>query len=285
VANPQRVHPPYRWRWWVNRFAKFLGRGFIIKTVGTLVAFLAPVSALLIGFVKWVDSAGAHAAGVFEPTVAWIYDRRVGLGLILLATQTGCIVLLGLFKLRWLRPIDRRRIEKVLQQEVRRFFGEGDHAEHHYRCTLFKKRWFPFLGCWLGSVARSGESFRRMQTIFSVDANAVKHNTGIAGECFRRGRPIIKSLDFAVSDEDTTDGEESRRRYRRETYLAAEEYDRMSITASVFLAVPIRVGDAMWGVLVLDSTDPASAPAQGSQSSERLLSLNTTAVYLGAMLE
>jgi hypothetical protein len=199
--------------------------------------------------------------GPLQPLLEWVYDRRFLVASILLALQPGLHLLRWFLKKLVSQSVDVGKVEEALNNVVLRLFEAQDLDNHHYRATLFRVRHVYGVGRWLGAVARSGHTYRRLTTVFSIDPEKRENNTGFAGECWRQGgrtlispTPLPDQRSGAVSAAD-------RERYKTEGYLADVEYDKMSLHSRVFLATGVKVGGFVWGVLVIDSTDPNALPA------------------------
>lgn len=157
--------------------------------------------------------------------------------------------------------INVAKVEKVLNVLVTSIFEEQNRAEHVYRATLFLVKRSRCFGCWLGATARSGHTYRRLTTVFSIDPEARAHNTGYAGECWRQsGQTIMSHRPLPDQRRDNLSGDD-RVQYKMEGWLADEEFNALAVKSRVFLATGIKVDGVIWGVLVLDSTDPEALPA------------------------
>ena len=243
-----------------------------------IVAVTAAFAALYLTLLKYADHIGSKT----NPIISWIYDNRYATILVLLALQSACQ--LGFLVLNYIRRFDRARIEKALNAIVDRHLGGSDDEECDYRATLFKQRRCWGVGSWLGIVARSGEKYRRMRTIFSVHHSDHKQNTGIAGECWWREKTIFLVVDPTDDDGDTGIAIERIRKYKKNTFLADEEYESMTVKGCIFLATCIKIDGKKWGVLLLDSTDPKLAPDAESKKS-RIADLEHTADMLSMLLK
>ena len=71
--------------------------------------------------------------------------------------------------------------------------------------------------------------------------------------------------------------------YKVKGWLADQEYDGMNVKSTVFLATVIRVNGRLWGVLVLDSTDPGVLPGQRNRA-DRQANLESVALSLSVLL-
>ena len=176
-----------------------------------------------------------------------------------------------------LQSFEVAKLKKVLNHVVERRFTQQDRAVYDYRATLFKVRSCWLCGSWLGIVARSGDLYPQRTTVFSIDAKNKKYNTGIAGECWRRkDETIIAKLPELTEG---SPSEDAQNQFKTAGYLADCEYQRMSVKSTVLLATGIRVAGKVWGVLVLDSTDPNQFP-KPQQKKRETESLEFAAVAL-----
>ena len=179
-----------------------------------------------------------------------------------------------------LQPRNFQRIKLLLDALVPEVFPRRDIEKHHYRASLFKARRFWPFGSWLGIVARSGHKFTRKTTIFSIDENVVDHNIGFAGECWWQGHTFINPR--ALPDLDVPNvSERDQLEYKAMGFLADVEFSQISMKSRVFLATCIRVDgkldSAIWGVLVLDSTDSNALPNQ-KEKIEAILNVARAAI-------
>lgn len=165
-----------------------------------------------------------------------------------------------------LQSLDVTKLENVLNHAVARHFTEQDRSKYDYRATLFKVRSCWFCGSWLGIVARSGTLYPQRTTVFCIDPNQERYNTGIAGECWRReGQTIIKELPDVQAGSPSQD---TVNEFKAAGYLADCEYRPLSVKSTVFYATGIRVAGKVWGALVLDSTDPSQLPKERQQKTQ-----------------
>jgi hypothetical protein len=232
--------------------------------------------------IRFSDPAGQEL-GTLEPLATWLQKHRFVLACVLLGAE------LCLQVLRWLLNkfgprIDVLRVQQILNSAVERLFDEQNLEHYVYRATLFQAKGSWVTGRWLGAVARSGHMYRRLRTVFSIDSENAANNTGFAGECWRRnGETIISAA--ALPDEETPNlSVRDRAAYRKQGYLSAVEYNAMSVRSRVFLATGIRIRGALWGVLVLDTTDPAMQPGSSQMRTKRQKALDYAAVSLSVLL-
>lgn len=201
---------------------------------------------------SFADPSGQKLPALLSGLANWAHQHRLAIALALLFVQIvawGCVGVI-----QWANPFDRDKVQEVLEACVAHHFSDQDRKRYQYRATLFKIRRVLFLGEWLGIAARSGENYRRSNTIFSRDTERKLCNTGVVGECVRQDSTLV----IGPIDPESPD-------YAASGYLADVEVrsDRMNVRASVFFAVPIRrQGGRIWGVLVLDTTDTNTAPGR-----------------------
>ena len=190
----------------------------------------------------------------------WIYGRRFVVASILLALQPGLHLLRWILKKLVAPAVDVRKVEEALNALVLYLFETQDLVHHDYRATLYRVRGAYGLGCWLAAVARSGHTYRRLTPVFSIDSEKKENNTGYAGECWRQGGRTLISTSPLPDQGSGGVSPADRERYKEEGYLADVEYERMSLHPRVFLAAGFSVGGAIWGIVVVDSTDPNALP-------------------------
>jgi hypothetical protein len=275
-----RFHPHYR----AHRVLNYLA-GVRLPWIATALKAFLTIDLALIGAglttLRYFDPTGQAFPEPIATLVPWVYGKRLLLAWILWSLQTVAIGLLAM--IRWYRPFDAQKIASLLDviAELHSPSAERDHQAYDYRATLFKARSSWSFGSWLGAVARSGHLHTKMKTIFSIDPDVKEHNTGFAGECWRQRETIISTESLPDQSLNPV-SEVSKRQYQRMGWVSDVEYDRISVKSRVFLVTPILVANKMWGVLVLDSTDPKTLPHQ-RQPHKRILSL--AAVSLGQLVQ
>jgi hypothetical protein len=227
---------------------------------------------------QFVDPTDQRVGGPFLPTFRWLHEHRFVIVAVLFLFDASARGVLWVA--RKVRKLNTEALSKVLDALVYEVFPGRDAQKHHYRATLFKVRRFCRYGSWLGIVARSGHTFTRRVTIFSIDPNKLASNTGFAGECWRQGGTLISTDALSdmgaktVADQEVED-------YKSLGWLADIEYDRMSVKSRVFMATCIRVGGQPWGVLVLDSTDSSVQP---KNTAKQQAILNVAAVAVSQLV-
>lgn len=235
------------------------------------------------GLIRFCDPHDQNLDGLIKALVTWIYENRFAIVASLLLAQMACQAMRGLARL--LQRHDTEKIKPILDNLVTRHFIDQEPEHHVYRATLFKVRWFPFVGKWLGIIARSGDLYTDFRTVFSVNANVKAYNTGYAGECWRMsGKTII--IEDALPDQRLGPiSDESQKAYQEKGWIESREYSRMSVKSVVFLATGIKVNGKLWGILVLDSTDQKSKLAKSADKDREQcrLSLESAAMALGLL--
>jgi hypothetical protein len=278
VSAKKRIHPHHSSRWVANWVMRFAGTSRIRAFVKAVLVIVAGVATLFLPFLKFAEYVGTNS----NPIMKYIYERRISFVFVLLTVQS--VGQLVLWVLSFFRRTDKAKIEQALNSLVNLHFGKTGNEDCEYRATLFKHRHLPMIGSWLGMVARSGEKYRRMGTIFSVHHSDQNQNTGVAGECFWRGKTIIHAAEL-IGDNDGGDEWEDRcREYKKRTFLADEEYDCLTVKSCVFFVTCIKIDGKKWGVLVVDSTDPKVAPAT-NQRKQLTANLEHTADLISVLLK
>lgn len=278
MAVKTRVHRHHSKKWYVNFLLRLIGTSRIISIFKRLAYLTAAFSAIFLAYIKFSEYIRPEDNPIFE----WVFKRRVSAIFYLLLIQSASQLMI--FFLGFARRFDRPKVEKALNAIVGRHLGGSDDEECDYRATLFKERRFPVIGSWLGMVARSGEKYRRLRTIFSVHHSDHKQNTGIAGECWWREKTILL-VTHAIDEDGESDAAEERiRKYKKSTFLADQEYECMTVKGCIFLATCIKINGKKWGVLLLDSTDPKIAPDEVSRKA-RIEDLEHTADMLSMLLQ
>ena len=157
------------------------------------------------------------------------------------------------------------------------------------KITFIARPFFVFGGVLLsdlGIVARSGELFTRFKTVFSIDANVESRNTGFACECWRRAGETIIIEKMLPDHRAGPLPDQYVNNYKTQGWLADQEYSRMSVKSIVFLATGIRTNGKLWGILVLDSTDPNSGLAENARKDRETHQkhLESVALALGLLV-
>ncbi len=241
------------------------------------VGFLAAVGFLAL--IQFCDPQGQQLPDWWTALLGWIHQRRFAFAVILLLAQAVLQVLI--WTANWLKSYDVKKLENILDNLVASHFTNQDKSDHIYRATLFKVRSWPCCGKWLGIVARSGTRYSRKRTVFSINPNTKRYNTGIAGECWRRdGQTVILEIPVPKGNS-LAQGESDD--YKKSGYLDGIELGLMNVKATVFMATGIRVGGKVWGILVLDSTDPKQQPKSKPQERRSTEALEFAAVALGQL--
>ena len=279
MASPsRRQHKKYWVHRFLNRFAGVRSRKFhrFLKVLTGIGYALAGVSLVLVQF---CDPDDQWFSPAWREYLTYVHANQFAVVAYLLGTQ------LLLQAANWIadrfQAPDVVKLDRVLDHLVSRHFGDKDLETHKYRATLFKVRSFWPFGTWLGIVGRSGMLYPQRTTVFSIDATTEKYNTGIAGECWRQsGQTIFKKLPDIRED---STSEEAINEFKLAGYLDDCEYQAMSVKSTVFLATGIRVAGKIWGILVLDTTDPKQHPTDRQQKHHRE-TLDFAAIALSNLL-
>jgi|GEM_PF-4857527 len=252
----RREHPHYRIRRALNRCASRLVQDeAAARWYRWLFVAGAGLIPLFITVLEFADPEDQQAIPVPQELLEWLHTHR--LMVVLLLAVIELVGGLASFLLNVLCLFDRQQVREILETAVQHHFQEQNRSEYHYRATLFKIRYCPILGTWLGIVARSGENYTGSNTIFSLDRMRKQKCTGIVGECARQNTQVIVALAGDAADDE----------YATRGYVADCEFQALNVKASVFFATPIvRQNGRTWGVLVLDTTDPRYAPARNQTS-------------------
>jgi hypothetical protein len=240
------------------------------------------LAGFFLALLRYCDPVDQDLDSVLMPFCRWFYHHRFEIAVYLLSTQTSMLVVKWLLEKIAPRP-NIRKIERVLDRLVMLLFEDPDRATHVYRATLFKAKWFPFCGKWLGAVARSGHTYRRLMTVFSLDPEKTNNNTGFAGECWRQGGDTIMCAEPLPDQRVGPVTPESEEDYKRKGFVADEEYNKVSVMATVFLATGIKVDGQIWGILVIDSTDAKTIPTAQTKNKRRDI-LHLAAESLSALV-
>lgn len=172
--------------------------------------------------------------------------------LAMVAVTGGLAALTGFIRSRCVKNLDL--IKKALGDAVEEHFDARRNGET-YRATLFRAFHCPGLGSWLGIVQRSPDIFVNWRAIFCIDPQHNKHCTGIAGECWWNAHAGLDSQFYVKMPTLEQDGALNLE-YLDQGFLDEREFRRIAKASIFFHATDIRVDGKVWGVLVLDSSDP-----------------------------
>ncbi len=269
-----RRHPKYRLRSLANRVMRRFAANPLVAWLRRAATATAALALVAVPYFKFADSLDTKA----YPYLGWLAARKTGAILAILLTQAICQLLAWI--LSWFERHDLGRIHEALDQIAARHFPNADLSQYRVRATLFKKRRAWLLGCWLGAVDRSGENYRRLRSIFSVNDNIESENTGVAGLCYWTEMTVcleVKPVDDEPTPAQTGD-------YKSKTHLTDEEYDCLLLKSCFFLATCIKVNGKKWGVLVLDTNDPNAAPSSKTMEKRRRGELEHATGLLATLL-
>lgn len=154
---------------------------------------------------------------------------------------------------------------------------------HHHRVTLFRRtgwRWarvhWPWDG-WLVAVARSGHTTQNNHPVFRAPDGADRAE-GVAGQAWaQRKIVVVRNLPKL----DASSPREDFERYAHDSFVTVEWLQRHLPSARALCGIPVDVNGKPWGVIVLDSRDPASINMRGKKRAHFL----QFARYLSKLLE
>lgn len=221
------------------------------------------------------EPGGQWLPGWMAEPAGYAHKHRLLIYLFLTGVELICAA--AIWFMKWRSPIDVNKATSILNRAVSHHFKEKDQINHQYRATLFKIRgcWWLF-GQWVGIICRSGETFGRSGTIFSIDHMDPERCTGYVGSCFLgEGTTIISPSLLPVAD---------KIRYTEMCGLAEIEYSRMNVKSVVLFATAIKRNGKMWGFLILDTTDPRQLPPSNRKITDHEDSMDNWALSLGLLL-
>lgn len=253
----QRRHPHYRLHCILERFHRWIlwSRLLPIHQTRRFLAAVLTIATIVLG----VTEPQPNLPQVFKwlgPAIefCWKFRFLITMGIVI------PWVAVCLFAYVVPPPLNVKAIEAMLDQGTLAVYPEKerDHGRHVYRATLFKARWFPGAGRWLGAVARSGARYRTFTTVFSINPDVREENTGFAGECWMRvGQTIC--LNEALPDPSDDVGQSN---YCAAGWVASEEYANLTVVSRTLIATGVFVHSQLWGVLVFDTDDPGMHPSK-----------------------
>ncbi len=251
--------------WWYRRIW-FAAAALFLKG---LFAAVILVSSAVISLIEFSNPEEQQLAGVVGNYLVWIHGHRFTIVSLLLVIQCASGLLIWLLnRFSDKASTESQKIKVVLNQLVEQIFDPRS-PDETYRATLFRERSCWLLGKWLGVVQRSGDVYVNWSTIFSINPNDRAQNTGIAGECWFRAQSGFGGR-FHLKMDHLRDDLGRVEAYTLEGFLDPQEFDQLSVRACFFWACEIRRSGQVWGVLVVDSTDPSvfptTTPARKKQS-------------------
>ena len=159
-----------------------------------------------------------------------------------------------------------RTVHQLLEVTRGRLFKDDiaqGALDYDHRLTLFKKVRFrfchrPFSG-WLIPVARSGVSTMRSPSAFLAPDDP-DQRTGVAGQSFYQEDVIVTrdGLPDLAGDVTELDLQE----YALKTWVTVDSIRQRKPRARSFAATRVVVKRKPWGVLVVDSVNPAGKPTE-----------------------
>jgi len=239
---------------------------FIILVIGGMVAGLALLSKEDKAVLDW-----PHA---LEPAARWLQQNNWWLLLTLMALAACVKVVKDALERTWIWSAVQAIIDRI-QTEA---FGQQVGYAHHHRATLFRYQkylWWPFprrhpfwpwgWGRWPGSgwlipVIRSGHTTQRTTTYFLAPDDA-DHVEGVVGHIWASNKEMALGVGNTVQ-RGAADNAVSE--YAGKTFVSATwvrgELSKDKVLAASFRGLPVE-GKAghKWGVVILDSRDPAAA--------------------------
>lgn len=287
MDTSRRKHPYYRAHRALNFIysrADFRALSVVVRWAYTIVSVTAGAVLILLQFPPEIDDSWGRPG----EWVSSVYEYRFAVVAVMLGLQLSASAAKWFVTSQEKRRLPVKKVSGVLDDYVVSHFAEKKAGDHQYRATLFQVRHCRPFGGWLGVVCRSGYLYTSWRTIFSIDPNNKANNTGYAGECWRRSShregSTIKSE--AVLPDVRTDAMEAANDidYKKLGYLADSEYNVMAVKSRVFWATAIRVNGRVWGVLVLDSTDPSALTSTKQAHNKSMESLAQTAKILTLLI-
>jgi hypothetical protein len=152
-------------------------------------------------------------------------------------------------------------IQNVLNSLHKQYFsGVPENELFQHRATLFKaKKFFSLRPNYLQVFARSGTAYQRSKTYLRIDDENENRNEGIAGKAwFINASASV--YDLPSWPETWSSGTDFARRkeYAERGLLSVEKAASLNVKSRSITATVVRTATGRkWGVLVLDSRDPA----------------------------
>lgn len=280
--NEPRHHPRYRLHKFIQSIPFFTGVNWLawVVFVGSLTTGTA--ATLFLALLRFCQPNPDSYPKIVNAACAWVHSNQLMIAVVLLALQTIAAAVSSTTR-RFVSRLKLTQIERLLNQCVTQMF-ENRTGDHVYRATLFTVRAFPMCGRWLAAVARSGHTYRRLRAVFSIDTEKRSNNTGYAGECWRQAGQTLVCPEELPDIRTQPADPEALKQYARAGFLAEEELSTMAVKSRVFLAMGIRVRGQLWGILVLDSTDPSTMSSVRNAMRRKLL-VSFAAESLSAAIE
>jgi len=180
-------------------------------------------------------------------------------------------------------PFVWETIHRLLDHVREDVFGTYAEPIHHHRVTLFKYvKWRftlrshggrPRGSGWLVPVERSGHTARKTKVAFWAPDEADLAE-GVAGHTWAVRKAVQVS---SLPDLGTDSSEQAYSSYSKASWVSVEWLRREPPLARSFYGIPVEIGGKPWGVVVLDSRNPALIRDRGS--------LRLLATGLGKLLE
>ncbi|MGV3626892.1 MAG: hypothetical protein ACO1PN_04295 [Betaproteobacteria bacterium] len=229
---------------------------------------------------------------VLTPLVTWVMINACWI----VFTLTLIAAVIKLFRERLDSQWKWSLIQELMNRIAKEAFTGTAGANHHHRATLFQHvqwcwicpyhgRWFwpwgsgrmPWSG-WLVPVIRSGYATQKSKTVFLAPDDADKAE-GVAGLIWASDKEMVIQTPTAISSTSTT---AEVNRYMSDTHVSPgwvqQQIDSGNVLHASFRGIPIEVKGQKWGVLLLDSRDPAAA-------GNATLHMTNHAFLLGKLIE
>lgn len=152
-------------------------------------------------------------------------------------------------------------IHDLLDDLQEKAFTESNQAPlHHNRATLFKHRRFRCVFCkwpwsgWLVPMERSGHATRRSSVAFRAPDDADQAE-GIAGQTWAHDRVLFLNN---LPKIEPTSNDKQLSRYAEKTWVTVNWMKKEQCKARSFCGIPVKVRGKPWGVIILDSREPAA---------------------------
>jgi hypothetical protein len=246
----KREHPWYRTHRALNSvYRRLYPTGTSFAKWSRRIAGLMSYGCMVITTVLQFSDAGQNAIpNLLKPIAAWAHSNRLVVAVVCLVSASFFLLVNRI--IQWMCQFDDAKMREILDHAVACQFSDQNRGHFQYRATLFKVFSFPPIGSWLGIVCRSGENYLHSNTILSCDRMNQNRCTGVAGECAWQKAIQIVRIEHPQTDKVS---------YAVAGFLAEPERANFNVRSLVFFAVPITRQDGkLWGVLLLDSTDPGT---------------------------
>jgi hypothetical protein len=266
----KRRHAWYWLHYGLNYLYSFCRRSMPYRAIYWLLSAVSLVTAAAITLLRYVEPNQVPRS--LDGVADSLNKNRFLIAFYIIIAQSTCLLLTSFFARRIARnKAQQRGVKKILNYVVEQLFEDRE-TDKIYRATLFRVRWCPLLGSWLGIVERSGALFPAWKTIFSVSSQHPDRNTGIAGECWWRAQNQ-SGENFSLALPDASGGPDASccDEYIELGFLDPREFRKISARATFFRATPVKVEGEVWGVLVVDSTAYGDVTPRADSIQKRVL--------------